>query len=53
MQKVVLKEIDLRGTIGYVPDHPAVITLIQDGKVDPAPFITRRIGLGDLVNEGL
>jgi (R,R)-butanediol dehydrogenase/meso-butanediol dehydrogenase/diacetyl reductase len=53
MQKLVLKEIDLRGTIAYVRDHPAVIKLVQDGKVDLKPFITARIGLADLVEDGL
>ena len=40
MQKLVLKEIDLRGTIAYVRDHPAVIKMVQEGKVDLKPFIT-------------
>ena len=44
MQKLVLKEIDLRGTIAYVRDHPAVIKMVQEGKVDLKPFITGRIG---------
>ncbi|MDJ0335989.1 2,3-butanediol dehydrogenase [Salinibacterium sp. G-O1] len=52
MQKLVLKEIDLRGTIAYVNDHPATIKLVQDGKVDLAPFITGRIDLDRLVDEG-
>lgn len=34
MQKLVLKEIDLRGTIAYVRDHEAVIKMVQDGVVD-------------------
>ncbi|MEP7089274.1 MAG: 2,3-butanediol dehydrogenase [Nocardioidaceae bacterium] len=53
MQKLVLKEIDLRGTIAYVGDHPATIKLVQDGLVDLAPFITARIPLDRLVDEGL
>lgn len=52
MQKIVLKEIDLRGTIAYVRDHPAVITMVQEGKVDLKPFITGRIALEDLVEQG-
>ena len=52
MQKLVLKEIDLRGTIAYAHDHAATITLVQDGKVDLAPFITGRIALDDLISEG-
>lgn len=52
MPKLVLKEIDLRGTIGYAGDHPATIALVQSGKLDLAPFITGRIGLDGLVSEG-
>ena len=52
LQKLVLKEIDLRGTIAYVNDHPATIKLVQDGKVDLAPFITGRIALDRLIDEG-
>ncbi len=52
MQKLVLKEIDLRGTIAYVNDHPATIELVEEGKIDLKPFITGRIGLDDLVSKG-
>ena len=52
MQKLVLKEIDLRGTIGYVNDHPATIALVQEGKIDLEPFITARIALDRLVEDG-
>ena len=52
MQKVVLKEIDLRGTIAYVRDHEAVIKMVQDGVVDLAPVITGRIQLEELISEG-
>ncbi|SEM68254.1 2,3-butanediol dehydrogenase [Cryobacterium sp. TMT1-3] len=52
MQKLVLKEIDLRGTIAYVRDHPATIKLVQEGRVKLAPFITGRIALDDLITQG-
>lgn len=52
MQKLVLREIDLRGTIDYVRDHPAVIKMVQEGKVDLRPFITGKIALEDLVEQG-
>ena len=52
MQALVLKEIDLRGTIAYVDDHPDTIRLVQEGKVDLAPFITARIALDRLVEDG-
>lgn len=52
MTKLVLKEIDLRGTIAYVNSHPATIKLVREGKVNLKPFITSVIGLKDLVNDG-
>lgn len=52
MQKLVLKEIDLRCTIAYVNSHPETIKLVQDGKVDLKPFITGTIALDDLIDEG-
>jgi (R,R)-butanediol dehydrogenase/meso-butanediol dehydrogenase/diacetyl reductase len=50
MMKIVLKEIDLRGTIAYVNE---TIKLVQEGKVDLKPFITARIDLADVVDQGL
>lgn len=52
MPQLVLKEIDLRGTIGYANDHPDTIALVQSGKLDLAPFITGRIALDELVSKG-
>jgi len=52
MQKIVLKELALKGTIAYANDHPATIRLVQEGKVDLAPFITGRIALDDLIADG-
>lgn len=52
MPRLVLKEIDLRGTIGYANDHPATIGLVRSGKLDMAPFITARIALDELVSRG-
>lgn len=52
MQKLVLKEIDLRGTIAYVRDHAATIKLVQEGKVNLEPFITGRVPLEQLIDEG-
>jgi (R,R)-butanediol dehydrogenase/meso-butanediol dehydrogenase/diacetyl reductase len=52
MQALVLKEIDLRGTIAYCNDHPATIKLVQEGKVVLAPFITAKIPLDRLVKDG-
>ena len=52
MPKLVLKEIDLRGTIGYSGDHPATIELAESGKIDLSAFITARIGLDELITGG-
>lgn len=52
VQKLVLKEIDLRGTIAYVNSHPDTIELVKSGKVSLKPFITGVIGLDGLVDEG-
>jgi (R,R)-butanediol dehydrogenase/meso-butanediol dehydrogenase/diacetyl reductase len=52
MGKLVLKEIDLRGTIAYVNSHPETIRLVQQGKIDLAPFITGVIGLDNLITDG-
>lgn len=52
IHKLVMKEIDLRGTIAYVNSHPATIELVESGKIDLSPFITGKIGLDGLVAEG-
>ncbi|GLB65779.1 2,3-butanediol dehydrogenase [Arthrobacter mangrovi] len=52
MPSLVLKEIDLRGTIGYANDHESTIKLVQEGKLDLAPFITARIPLDELITGG-
>ncbi|WP_293773629.1 2,3-butanediol dehydrogenase [uncultured Corynebacterium sp.] len=52
MQKIVLKEIDLRGTIAYCNNHPESIELVASGKLDLAPFITGKILVDDLIDKG-
>lgn len=52
MHRLVMKDLDVRGTIAYVNNHPAAIELVESGKVDLAPFITAKIGLDHLVDEG-
>lgn len=52
MHKLVMKELDVRGTIGYVNSHPATIGMVESGRIDLAPFITGKIGLDGLVDEG-
>ena len=53
MQKLVLKEIDLRGTIAYVRDHEAVIKLVQAGKIDLKTVHHRTYSVGRLGLLGL
>jgi (R,R)-butanediol dehydrogenase/meso-butanediol dehydrogenase/diacetyl reductase len=52
LQKLVLKEVDMRGTIAYMGNHPDVIKLVQSGKIDLKPFITGKIALENLIDEG-
>lgn len=52
LPSLVLKEIDLRGTIGYAGDHPETIRLVSEGTIDLSAFITARIGLDDLITGG-
>ena len=52
VHSVVMKELDLRGTIGYVNNHRDTIKLVEDGLVDLEPFITQRIALDDLISKG-
>jgi len=50
--QLVMKEQDLRGTIGYYNSHQPSIELVSSGKVDLKPFITHKIALDNLVDEG-
>lgn len=52
MERVVIKEITLRGSMAYAHDHAAVIALIQEGSIDLEPLITSRIALDDVVEQG-
>lgn len=53
MGKIVLKELDVRGAIGYAGDHAEAISLVQQGKIDLAPFITDVISVDDYVAKGI
>ncbi len=52
MNKLTLKELDVRGTIVYVNNHPDVIKLLESGKINLKPFITAKISLDNLIDEG-
>jgi len=52
VHSVVMKELDVRGTIAYVNDHQETIKLVEEGKINLEPFITQRIQLDDLISQG-
>jgi len=52
MNKIVLLERELIGNLAYVDDFPRVISLLADGRLRGEDFITSRIGLGDIVEQG-
>jgi (R,R)-butanediol dehydrogenase / meso-butanediol dehydrogenase / diacetyl reductase len=43
----------LGSSIGYVNDHEEAIELVRSGKVKLAPFVTRRILVDDIVEDGI
>ena len=52
LHKLVMKEVDLRGTIAYAHDHADTVRMVEAGEVDLKPFITGRIGLDEIVEKG-
>ena len=52
MGELTMKERVMGSSIGYCNDHPTVIKLVQDGKVDLAPFITSKIKAENVVEDG-
>lgn len=52
VHSVVMKELDIRGTIAYVNDHQETIKLVEAGEINLAPFINQRIALDDLISKG-
>lgn len=48
----MFSEIRLIGSLAYAGRHPEVIELIRDGVVDVEQFITGRIALDDIVDQG-
>lgn len=53
MSTIVMRELQVHGSLGYAGDHPEAIRLVREGKVDLAPFITARIGVADYVEKGI
>lgn len=52
MLALVLREINLIGSIAYNRDFGRVISLLKDGRIEPTPMITKRIGLEEIVSGG-
>lgn len=52
MTAIVLKELQVRGSIGYADAHAEAIRLVHEG-LDLAPFISDRITLEDYVDKGI
>ena len=45
----LMKELSIRFSVYYLPDEfRAVVRAFADGAIDPAPLVTRTVGLGDL-----
>lgn len=49
----VMREINMIGTSAYCNDFAPVIQLLEDGKLDVSRFITRRVALENVVEEGI
>jgi (R,R)-butanediol dehydrogenase/meso-butanediol dehydrogenase/diacetyl reductase len=49
---LVMREIQLIGTSAYCNDHEAVIKLLQEGKIQAEQFISGRIAVDDVVEQG-
>jgi len=52
MNDLVFREVSVLGSLAYANDHPATIEMVSSGRVDPFQFITGRIGLDDIVEQG-
>lgn len=52
VNSLVLSEIRLIGSLAYAGRHPEVLELVRDGVVDVEQFITGRIALDDIVDQG-
>jgi (R,R)-butanediol dehydrogenase / meso-butanediol dehydrogenase / diacetyl reductase len=50
--QLTMQDLVLGASIGYANDHAEAIELARSGKVDLAPFITGRIKVDDIVEQG-
>ena len=49
LQFVLIKELSIKGSIGYPREFPEVIGMLQDPRVDIAPLISHRFALADFI----
>ena len=52
MLTLLMKELTLKGSFAYANDHAPVIELLKAGKLDVADFITGRIAVEDVYEQG-
>jgi len=52
VNSLVLNEVRLIGSLAYASEHDRTIALVADGTVDVDQFVTGRIDLGDIVDQG-
>lgn len=50
--RLTMQDRVLGSAVGYDDDHPEVIRLVQEGLVDLEPFITSRIVVDDIIEQG-
>jgi len=48
--QIVRKELSIVGSMIYTDEFPGVLELLQSGRIDPSPLISKVIGLDDLEN---
>ena len=49
LQFVLMKELTIKGSIGYPREFPEVIEMLKDSRVDVAPLISHRFALADFM----
>ncbi|MDJ1369983.1 2,3-butanediol dehydrogenase [Gulosibacter molinativorax] len=49
---LTMQDRSMGSSIGYADDHPESIRLVQEGLIDLAPFITSKIKVDDIVEQG-
>ena len=50
LQFVLMKELAIKGSIGYPREFPEVIAMLEDASVDVAPLISHRFALADFMD---